>query len=251
MSIINDGIRLDDTTVRSFLMIGQSNMAGRGDIGDVPRINNSACFMLRNGRWQKMHEPINPDRPIFESKYKSGIGLAASFSDELNKATGLPIGLIPCADGGTSIDDWKKGGLLFDHAIMQTGLAMRTSKLSGIIWHQGENDCVSEELFAAYREKFIKFVSDVREALGAPELPFIAGELSLELGPITTFADRPARFNALLRGLEGEISNFAVVSSDRLAMKGDGLHFSAAGQRELGKRYFEAYKKLCLSEESR
>ena len=112
MNTINDGIKLENTTVRSILMIGQSNMAGRGDIGDVPKINNDSCFMLRNGRWQKMHEPINPDRPIFESKYKSGIGLAASFADDLNKSTELPIGLIPCADGGTSIEEWQKGGLL-------------------------------------------------------------------------------------------------------------------------------------------
>ena len=82
MNTINDGIKLEMTRVRSILMIGQSNMAGRGDIGDVPKINNDSCFMLRNGRWQKMHEPINPDRPIFESKYKSGIGLAASFADD-------------------------------------------------------------------------------------------------------------------------------------------------------------------------
>ena len=244
MNVINDGIKLTDTTVRSILMIGQSNMAGRGDIGDVPKINNNACFMLRNGRWQKMHEPINPDRPIFESKYKSGIGLAASFADDLNKATDLPIGLIPCADGGTSIEEWEKGGLLFDHAVMQAGLAKRTSHLSAIIWHQGENNCINEESFEHYRERFIKFVADIREALGDPSLPFIAGELSRELAPKSTFADRPERFNALLHELEGVIENFAVVSSIDLPMRGDGLHFNAAGQREFGHRYFECFNKL-------
>ena len=200
--------------------------------------------MLRNGRWQKMHEPINPDRPIFESKYKSGIGLAASFADDLNKKTGLPIGLIPCADGGTSIEEWQKGELLFDHAVMQAGLAMRTSRLSGIIWHQGENNCISEEKLENYRENFIKFVADMREALGVGDLPFVAGELSLELAPESTFADRPIRFNALLHELESAIPNFTVVSSKDLPMRGDGLHFSAAGQREFGHRYFEAFTKL-------
>ena len=244
MNAIKDGIKLEDTTVRSILMIGQSNMAGRGDIGDVPRINNAACFMLRNGRWQKMHEPINPDRPIFESKYKSGIGLAASFADDLNKETSLPIGLIPCADGGTSIEEWQKGELLFDHACLQARLAMRTSHLSAIIWHQGENNCISEEKFEHYRERFIKFVADMREALGDPTLPFIAGELSYELEPKSTFGDRPERFNALLCELENVIENFTVVSSKGLPMRGDGLHFSAAGQREFGHRYFEGFKKL-------
>ncbi len=59
-------------------------MAGRGDFGEVPEIINEKCFMLRNGRWVTMSEPINPDRPIFDC-FHSGIGLAASFADEYAK----------------------------------------------------------------------------------------------------------------------------------------------------------------------
>ena len=244
MNTINDGIRLSDTSPRSFLMIGQSNMAGRGDVGDVPRINNEKCFMLRNGRWQKMHEPINPDRPIFESKYKSGISLAASFADELAKYTGAPVGLIPAADGGSCLDEWQKGGLLFDHAVLLTRLAMRTSVFSGIIWHQGESDCLNEEDLGAYREKFLTFIQDLREALGAEDIPFIAGELPRGLVPERIFADRPERFNRLLDEMRSEIPSFSVVSSEGIEMKSDGLHFSAQGQREFGKRYFKAYTEL-------
>mgnify|MGYP000999236259 CR=1 FL=1 len=47
------------------------------------------------------------------------------------------VGLIPCADGGTSLDDWAVGGLLYDNAVFQAKLAQRTSELSGILWHQG------------------------------------------------------------------------------------------------------------------
>ena len=50
--------------IKSFLMIGQSNMAGRGFIDDVPPIYNERIQMLRNGRWQMMTEPINYDRPV-------------------------------------------------------------------------------------------------------------------------------------------------------------------------------------------
>ena len=49
--MIKDGIKLEDNTVNSFLMIGQSNMAGRGEFGEVPAIYNPLCFMLRMGRW--------------------------------------------------------------------------------------------------------------------------------------------------------------------------------------------------------
>ena len=55
--------------IKSFLMIGQSNMAGRGFIHEVPPIYNERIQMLRNGRWQMMTEPINYDCPA------SGISL--------------------------------------------------------------------------------------------------------------------------------------------------------------------------------
>ena len=43
--------------MKAFLMIGQSNMAGRGDFGEVEEIKNPLCRMLRNGRWIPMSEP--------------------------------------------------------------------------------------------------------------------------------------------------------------------------------------------------
>lgn len=44
--------------VHSFLLIGQSNMAGRGFLDEVPPIHDERIKMLRNGRWQVMAEPI-------------------------------------------------------------------------------------------------------------------------------------------------------------------------------------------------
>ena len=70
--------------MKSFLMMGQSNMAGRGDVNAVPPIRNPKCSMLRNGRWQPMGEPINPDRRVF-GEFHCGVGLAASFADEYAK----------------------------------------------------------------------------------------------------------------------------------------------------------------------
>ena len=57
-------------TMHSFLLIGQSIMAGRGVIGSVPVIENPRLFVARNARWQPMFFPVNPDRPF------SGLSLA-------------------------------------------------------------------------------------------------------------------------------------------------------------------------------
>ena len=124
--------------VHSFLMIGQSNMAGRGFFDDAEPIdtNGDKIFVLRNGRWQVAFRPVNPDRRF------SGTCLAESFAKAYSvDHPEVNVGLIPCADGGTTLEQWREGGLLFDNAVACARLAMRSSRLTGILWHQGESDC--------------------------------------------------------------------------------------------------------------
>ena len=178
--MINDGENKSEINITSFLMIGQSNMAGRGDFGEVECIVNPDCYMLRMGRWQKMSEPINPDRAIFEGKFHSGINLCASFADRYAKHFNKKIGLIPCADGGTTISQWQPGEVLFDHAVLMTKLAMRSSNFGGILWHQGESDC-KELNISRYKERAIRMITEIRKELNAENLPFIFGELSEDI----------------------------------------------------------------------
>lgn len=236
-----DGITKTEP-IHSFLMIGQSNMAGRGNLGEVPPIQNSRCYMLRMGRWQAMSEPINPDREIFRGQFPSGVSLAASFADEYAENTGMEVGLIPCADGGTRIAQWQPGELLYDHAVMMTKLAMRTSHLSGILWHQGESDCRGLDE-AKYRHLFLNLMHSLRQDLGMPDLPLIIGEVSEHIDPKHGMTDTPA-LNRLLHQLQKECPNCAIVPAKDLPLKEDGVHFTSAACRELGKRYFEAYKAL-------
>lgn len=242
--MIRDGIDMRDTQVRSFLMIGQSNMAGRGILSEVPKIENPNCRMLRMGRWQKMSEPINPDRSMFEGKYRSGVSLAASFADEAARFWDGKVGIIPCADGGTSIDQWMPGELLFDHAVMMTKLAMRTSTLSGILWHQGENDCRDAEIALAHREKFVTMITALRRELNAEGLPLLIGELSEHLVAHPNCGERIYQINRQYHEIAKELPNCAVVSAHGLNLMADNLHFDAKSLRQFGKRYFEAYREL-------
>ena len=242
--MIHDGVHMKETAVGSVLMLGQSNMAGRGDMGQVKPIRNPLCYMLRMGRWQPMCEPVNPDRGIFEGRFRSGISLAASFADEYARSFQSPVGLIPCADGGTSLDEWMPGQLLYDHAVMQTKLALRTSELKAILWHQGESDCLCDETVAAYREKFLRMITQLRKDLGAENVPVILGELPQKMGDSWKTSGREQQMNGILRQLAREVPNCAIASSHGLTMKTDGAHFDSPACREFGKRYFEAYQTL-------
>ncbi len=242
--MINDGIKKTELRPLSFLMIGQSNMAGRGDIGEVEPIVNDKCYMLRMGRWQKMSEPINVDRGP-DAAYKPGIGLAASFADSVSKYYDRAVGLIPCADGGTAIKQWMPGTILYDHAVFMAKLAMRTSDFAGIIWHQGENDCHSFER-GYYKRSFIEMMTALRCELGAEQLPLIIGELAHNINHelYQIEIDAPMRMNELLREIAVELPNCALALSDGLKLRHDEIHFSAASCREFGIRYFEKYREI-------
>ena len=242
--MINDGIHHQEALVDSILMLGQSNMAGRGDMGQVKPIRNPLCHMLRMGRWQPMCEPVNPDRGIFEGRFRSGVSLAASFAEEYVRCFQRPVGLIPCADGGTYLSQWMPGELNYDHAVMQTKLALRTSRLTAILWHQGESDCITQETVDAYGENFTRMITQLRRDLGAENVPVILGELPRSIGPSWKTAGRERQLNEILRSISREIPNCAIASSADLTVKVDGVHFDSPACREFGKRYFGAYQSI-------
>jgi hypothetical protein len=226
-----------ENTIQSFLMIGQSNMAGRGYLKDVKPIYDEHIKMLVNGRWQTMTEPINFDRPF------SGIGLAASFAAawRIQNPQGQ-IGLIPCADGGSSLDDWTMEGALFRNAVFQAKQAQRNSVLAGILWHQGENDSFGGRS-SIYRDKLSAIVQSLRKELEAFDIPFIAGGLGefLSGGRYGKyFTEFNAVNHALLEFAECTSHSY-FVSASGLTANADGLHFDALSQRKFGLRYFEAY----------
>ncbi|MBR2930060.1 MAG: sialate O-acetylesterase [Clostridia bacterium] len=238
MASINDGLNKDNKIV-SVLMIGQSNMAGRGNLGEVPEIKNPRCFMLRMGRWQAMRDPINTDRPISGIRYPSGVSLAGSFMDGLAEFLDREVGVIPCADGGTALSQWMPGEIIYDHAVMMCGLAKRTSDIGAIIWHQGESDSETDPI--EYKKNLKIFFTELRAALGDPELPIIAGELAHTITPNWYCSRTWPTINRILHELEDELPAFAVAPADGLELKEDGIHFNSVSLREFGKRYLEKY----------
>ena len=231
--------------MKAFLMLGQSNMAGRGDFGEVPEIVNPHCFMLRNGRWQPMSEPINPDRRIFGSLH-SGVGLAASFADEYANHFHEDIGLIPCADGGTSLKQWLPGEILYENAICQTKLALKSSDLAGILWHQGESDCKQEEDADQYHDRFLRMINSLKKDLALPPVPVIIGELGefMEQYNNGALKENYRKINQTLNALAHEIDRGGFVSAKGLTCKSDGLHFNSKSYRTFGKRYFDTFLHL-------
>ena len=224
-------------TVKSFLIIGQSNMAGRGYLHEVKPIVNERIVMLRNGRWQMMAETINCDRSV------AGISLAASFADAwCHENKEGRIGLIPCAEGGSEIDEWDVGKALYDHAISEAHFAMKNSQLTGILWHQGESDSMGGK-HEIYYEKLHRIMQGFRKELDASNIPIIIGGLGDFLGQ-SGFGKNCTEYtliNQKLKQFAFEVDNCYFVDAAGLTCNPDGIHINAVSQRKFGLRYFEAF----------
>ena len=224
--------------MKSVLLIGQSNMAGRGYLHEVTPIYNENIFMLRNGRWQMMTEPIHFDRSV------AGVGPAASFAQAwCNANKNEQIGLIPCAEGGSSIDEWSKESTLFRHAVSEAKFAMENSELIAILWHQGESDGRSKK-YKNYYHKLNILVNSFRKELGDLEVPFIVGGLGNYLGK-SGFGRSCVEYDLinqeLLKYVENN-RNCYFVTGEKLYPNPDGIHINAESQRRFGIRYFKAYQ---------
>ncbi len=217
-------------------------MADRGYTNEVLPITSKRLFVLRNGCWRPMYVPVNPDRVT------SGINLSESFADLYARDHDVDVGIIPCADGGSSLDQWAEGSLLFDHACYMAELASRTSTIVAVLWHQGESDS-SADRSPFYEEKLTVILDAFRKRLGLEDVPFLLGGHGdfLVQNPDPVRCEKFRNYykvNEMLEHIASTSENVGFVSAEGLVANPDYLHFSARTLREFGVRYYHEFLKL-------
>ncbi len=219
-----------------FLLIGQSNMAGRGKLEDVRRLMHPQVFMFREGSWLPAVEPLHTDKPKI-----AGVGLGMSFALELIEKAGIaPIGLVPCAVGGTPLSRWMPGADLYENAVRTVKSALVHGRLAGVLWHQGEGDSGRHDEAMSYGQRLAKMIQQLRTDLSAESVPVIAGEL----GPFLQHHGGCGFFelvNTQLREVENSVPGYSCVSARGMQDNGDSLHFNAESLREFGIRYAQSF----------
>ncbi len=231
------------TKLQIYLLMGQSNMAGRGVVEKEDKTAHPRVLMFRtNGTWVPAIEPITRD-----ANKTHGVGPGVAFGKAMaEKDPNVTIGLVPTAVGGTPLSRWVKGGDLYENAVREAKQAMKDGTLAGILWHQGESDTGTDEKANTYETRLAKMISDLRSDLGAPDAPFVCGELGHFL--LSRTKNKPVPLtkivNAALNDIPNKVPHTGCASAEGLKDKGDELHFDAASQREFGKRYAEVMWKL-------
>lgn len=226
------------------LLVGQSNMAGRGRVAAEDRIPVPHVSMLnRAGEWVPAVDPMHFDKPA------AGVGPGRSFGIALARTTGRDVGLVPAAVGGSSITLWVPGAYdstththPYDDAITRARIAMRHGSLVAILWHQGESDANAANA-PAYERRLRELIARFRTDLAAPDVPVLIGQL----GQFRPWTVNDSIVDAAHRDVARTMSRVAFVSSDSLIDQGDRLHFDAASARTLGRRFAAAYLGTALA----
>lgn len=209
-----------------YLLIGQSNMAGRAPFTEEESVALARCYLL-NGEdmWEPATNPFNRYSTIRKGlgmqKMNPGYGFAKAMTDQ-DKA--VSIALVVNAKGGTKIEQWKKGSNFYNEALRRTRIAQRMGIVKGILWHQGEGNRKDPQ----YLDKLKALIEDFRADLGMPELPFVAGQVR--------DTDDTKIVNEQIAMLPEAVPFTGFASSEDLKTM-DRWHFDAESMKLLGQRY--------------
>jgi hypothetical protein len=226
-----------------FLLAGQSNMAGRGLIEAGDTISSPLVVVLnKNNEWVEAKEPFHYYEPG-----RTGLDCGLSFGKELSKkyGKGITIGLVPCAIGGSSIEQWLgdstyRGVKLYSNFMEKAKAASQNGIIKGMLWHQGESNTGTKS-HIDYKNKLESFFTKLRTDLQQPDMPIYLGPLGLYLTNYS-FSYRDAVNKNIKELSQTGNKIFLVKTSDFTHLK-DTIHFDSRSQRLMGKRFAKAVYK--------
>ena len=242
-----------DPDFHIYICFGQSNMEGMArpeaqDLVPCPRFEVMQavdCGERKVGEWREAIPPL--------SRCNTGLTPVDWFGRTL--VDRLPetvrVGVIVVSVAGCKIDmfdreksaayaagkdDWTRavaaqyGGDTYARLVELGRKAQLDGVIKGILMHQGESNLGDPEWPSKVRNVYENLLEDL--GLESGSIPLLVGEAVPE--------DQGGRFaahNEAIRSLPETIPQAMVVPSYGCEAAADHIHFSAAGYRELGRRY--------------
>ena len=242
-----------------FVVAGQSNAANHGEEKQVTETERVSAF--DGTRWQLANDP----QPGASG---SGGSFMPAFGDALVKELDVPVGIIACGIGATSVREWLPKGATFptpptrltrvtqlpngewaSNGVAFAALVARMKPFGergfrAVLWHQGESDAKQQEAGrtlsgALYRQYLTRVIRDSRLAIGW-DAPWFVAQASYHGPEDDGSPDIRAAQAALWRdgvALEGPDSD--ALKGELRERNGKGVHFSGPGLREHGAQWAE------------
>lgn len=232
-----------------FVLMGQSNMSGRGLVYEVPGFWFASQVKVYNnaGAWVHGSEPVDSavgqiDQVSADENAGAGPGMA--FGDRLAELRGTEIGLVPCAKGGSDINAWQKDWrrtTLYGSCLARTREAAQSGTIRGLLIFNGESDSNPERV-ELYPSRMARLITDFRQDLGLPNLPVVF----TQIGPEPCCFDYFSSWGGMqARQAQIQGPNLKMVTAMDLPSFGPSSpHLTTAGYVALGRRYAEAMHQL-------
>lgn len=250
-----------DPNFHIFLCFGQSNMEGGGPLRESEKTVDPRFQILADfdapARQRKMGEWYDAVPPL--TKYTRGISMMDYFGRTMvaNLPEKYRVGVVKLSVSGTRIELWDKDafrayldnlppdgqwkkplaeryeGNPYAYLVKLAKIAQQSGVIKGILIHQGESNFEDQEWPKKVKKIYDDLMTDLN--LDPKDVTLLAGEV--------VNADQngeKANANVIMQNLPGTLANAHVISSAGVPANQDRLHFTADGQREMGRRYAEA-----------
>ncbi len=257
-----------------WVLAGQSNMQGAGRTPDTLTDPN-IWMMNMDDRWMVARDPIhrifestapaypiafyqlwgNPEKSMEKTlqlfreqallsrqKPIGGVGPGIYFARHVLAGTNRPIGLIPCALGGSTIAQWDPAGKIHGDSSLYGAMLNRARSagpqhIKGLLWSQGESEAFLAQP-GTYSTKLLAMIDSFRHDLGIPDLPV----LIVQIGRVITRDTAMDRNWEAIRNIQLQVitkrPNLFLTTGIDLELD-DCVHFSTESNKRLGARLGE------------
>lgn len=241
-STVTDSVSFQNILVGDiWFCAGQSNMQGNGgatlDAAHVHTLLTPGLGGSTGSQWGT----------------SATLGPTISMGNRLYSLTGVPIGIIYAAQGGTSLTDWffASGNNLFSTASKFVKTAVNW-KIGGFLWYQGENEDQQDTWALRYFLKFGKMRDSIRTLSNNPKLPTIIVQLeswdgtsSYPLDPYSRWIRWP-----IIRDQQELLSQADPYSATAPEWDCPGIHINSADEAKLGQRSAASAIRIAYSNRS-
>ena len=242
-----------------FIIAGQSNSANYGAARQRPRSGLVAAF---DGQAWRIADDPQPGAG------GQGGSFQPAFADAVVAQEHVPVGLLACGIGATSVREWLPKGARFPQPptiesrvrrlpdgtweskgdayanLVARMKSVGTRGFRAVLWHQGESDANQKDAArtlpgALYREHLTKVILQSRREIGWAAPWFVAQASYHVPGDEGSEDIRAAQASLWKDGVALEGPDSDALKGPLRERDGKGVHFSEAGLREHGARWAE------------
>ncbi len=249
-----------------WLLGGQSNMDGCGDLTDAEEPSEMVHNFSLGNAWQVAEDPIHycyeSVYPVYLTSYVSptvrrpipyaprgtwpdwkpsdnlGASLGIPFAKRIFEKTQVPIGLIPCSLGGSTMLQWNPELKNKADSSLYGAMLDRIQKAGGgitaMLWYQGESDSDVESA-KMYKHRLRNLIESLRKDANEPNLPFYCVQIGRQLNGTENNPEGKDMVREAQRRCMLEMSDTALISAIDLEMS-SSAHIDTSGYKRVGRR---------------